>query len=111
MNRDEQIREELHLGAGSEPPEKKVRARESFEDRNAAAIRAALAARVDGEILDPGLRSRAAQRAIEQSDVLDREELARMFLDLNRKGAGFDDDLSGTLCARDIGRDLEQRCR
>ena len=84
MNRDEQVGEELHLGAGAERPEKIVRARERFKNCYATAIRAARTARVDGEILDPRLRSRAAQGAIEQRETLSRQEFPGLDLDRDR---------------------------
>ncbi len=88
-----------------------MRACESVEDRDATAIGATPAARVDGEILDPRLCPRAAQGAIEQRDALRRQELPGLLLDRDRQCAGFDDDLLGMVCACDIGGDFEQRRR
>src|SRR5207245_1171818 len=99
------------LGAGAERTEEEMRARESVEDRNATAISATPAARVDSEILDPCLCPRAAQGAIEQRDALRRQELPGLLLDRDRQCAGFDDDLPGMARCRELGGDVEQRCR
>ena len=68
-------------------------------------------ARVDREILDPGLRSRAAQRAIEQCDALNRQELAGVVFGRDRQGAGFDDDLIAMVGTRKLGGDIVQGFR
>ena len=111
MDRHQQIRHELHLRPGAEWPQEIVRPCERFQHGHALAIRAARTARINHQILDSRLRSGAAQRAIEQDDIALGEERACLFLNADRQGTGFDDDLAPRPGDCKLGRDFMQRLR
>ena len=109
VNRDEQVRDELHLRPGAEVPDVKPRAGERVQDRRDPAIRPAVAAREDDQVFHPRLRSGSAQRAIEQRRAAGGQRLPRRFLDGDRQRAGFDHDELRPPGRGELARDLPQR--
>ena len=95
---DQQVGDELQLGAGAECAAVISIARKTRKNLLATRAGAAIAARVDHDVFHCGLRAGAADRTIEQDHAAFREALAGVLLDLQRQRARFDDD-STLACA------------
>ncbi len=107
VDRDQEIGDELHAAAVAEGAEVVVLAREIGEEGPERRDSPGIAARIDDEVLDGGLRAGAAQGAVQRDVPGLAENPFHPELVVERERAGLDDDAPLDLRSGDLLRHLD----